>query len=158
MRELAKVSLAVAATELILWSVGVWSWVSYALRGWPWLLDRYALILPPVLVIGLLTLRRWRPVRSHFVGAGLGGAAVGLVASEVSRVLAEAVSAQQRAILWNSWRLDSAAEVLLIESLFAFFLTLGWLYGASASILALVADRAERRYLRPREQAGSLAG
>lgn len=155
MRELAKVVLAVAASEVILWSVGVWSWVSSALGRWPWYLERYALIFPAVLVIMLLALRCWRPGRSHFIGAGLGGAAAGLFASGLSRLLAQVITAQERAILWDSWRLASVADLLLIESLFAFFLTLGWLYGASASMLALVADRAEKYFRHSRQRAGS---
>ena len=155
MRELAKVVLAVAVTEVILWSVGVWSWISYGMRRWPWLLERYALILPLMLILALLALRRWRPARSHFIGAGLGGAAAGIVASELSRVLAQVITAQERAKLWNSWRLANAADVLLIESLFAFLLTLGWLYGALASVLALIADRAEKYFRHSRGQAES---
>ncbi len=102
MREVAKIVLAVAATELILWSVGVWSWVSSALGRWPWLLERYALILPLMLVLVLLALRRWRPARANFIGAGLIGVAAGIFASELPLLLAQVITAQERAKLWNT--------------------------------------------------------
>lgn len=158
MRELTKVVLGVAASELFLWSVGGWSWVSYSLRRWPSFLERYAVIFPAVLLILLLVVRRWRPARSHLIPAGLSGAVAGLLASELSRVLAYMITAHDRSVLWNSWRLASAADLLIIESLFAFFLTLSWLYGATAAMLVLLADRVERKYFHPSEQAGAAAG
>lgn len=148
MREFAKVVAAVAATELILWSVGVWSWVSHTVGRWPWLLDRYALIFPVILVILLLALRRRAAARSHFVAAVLTGAVAGLIASVLSLVVAQVSTAPERANFWNGLRLEGGvAAFLLFGSFSALFLTLGWLYGASASVLALSADRAERYYL-----------
>ncbi|MCP5115973.1 MAG: hypothetical protein GY953_34525 [bacterium] len=152
MRELAQVVVAVAATSLILWGVRVWSWVSYCLGRWPWLIERYAVIFPLLLVVALLVLRRWRPMRSSVVAAVAGGAAAGLIASLLSLVLAQVITAPERANLWNSLDLAGAGVFLLVELFFALFLTLGWLYGALASAMALLADRAARRFQRSSEE------
>jgi hypothetical protein len=99
-------------------------------------------------VIALLAFRRWGAVRSHFIAAGLAGAASGLLASLLSLVVAQVITATDRANLWNSLGLEGGVSAfLLVESFFALFLTLGWLYGGLASALALSADRAERYYL-----------
>ncbi len=145
MRELTHVVVAVAAAGLVLWVVRVWSWVSHSLGRWPWLVERYAVFFPLLLVIALLILRRWRPARSHVVVAVAGGAAAGLIASVVSLVLAQLITAPERANLWNSLDLAGPGVLLLVELFFALFLTLGWFYGALASALALLTDRTVRR-------------
>jgi hypothetical protein len=141
---LAGVSLAVATLGI----GGIWSWISFSLGRWPWLLQRYVLLFPLILAITLLTLRRWAPARKHLAVAFAAGAACGLVASILSRFIASAFDLEQREILLNTLQTARIADFVLVESLFALVLTVGWLFGATASVLTVLADRLESRLRR----------
>ena len=147
MREVAKVVIAVGVTDLVLRGVGVWSSVAAYLGKWPWLPGRYALIFPLVMVIAVLALRRWRPARSHLLVAVLSAASAGVIVCLLSLVLAQVITASERANFWNGLRLEGGVTgFLLFGSAIALFRALGWLYGALASVLALIADRAEKYF------------
>ena len=148
---MVKVLLAVAAAELILWAVGAWSWISYCLRHWPWLLERYSLVFPLLLLIMLLAARRLKYARSHFVTASVIGSCSGLVSGQIAYVLAHLITPSGSTRLWNSWQMDPIGFMIIVF-LFSFYFTIGWIYCASASLLALAADRGEA-YLRDSRRA-----
>lgn len=141
MRELAKVVIGVAVTEAVLWALRIWSWTAFSFRQWPWLFERFAVLFPVTLVAVLLAIRRWPLARSHLAGAGVAGAVAGLVSSTVARYVAQLITSEERAVVWNSLRTAGIGDMLLIESLFAFILTLGWLHGALASAATIGLDR-----------------
>lgn len=151
MRELVKVFVTVALAELVLWGAGAWSWTSYCLRRWPWLLERYTPIFLVLLVVTVLALRRWRLARKHVGIAGVGGAFGGLVASIAALILAQLITGEDRAVTWNSVKAAGVLTYLYIELSFAFLLVLGWLHGAVASMLTIGADRLEE-YLQRRSE------
>lgn len=157
MREITRVSAAVLVTALILWCLGLWTWISSTtMSRWPWLLERYALIFPAALILALLGLRRWGPARSSFLGAALGGAAVGLVTSLFALGLAQLVTAPERAKFLQGLRLDGGMVGFLAFGMgTALFQTLGWVYGSVAALLALIGRRAEQWHGRVRDEAGS---
>ena len=144
MRELIKVFVTIALAELVLWGVGAWSWTSYCFRRWPWLLERYTPIFLVLLVVTVLALRRWRLAREHIGVAGVGGAFGGLVASIAALILAQLITAEDRAVTQNSVNIAGVLTFLYIELSFAFLLALGWLHGAAASMLTSGSDRLER--------------
>ena len=150
--------VAVAVTWIVLWCIGVWFWISRILGRWPWLLERYTVIFPLLLVIALLVVRRWAPARSYVVAAVASGAGAGLIVGLISFSFAQMITAEERAVYWNGVRLAGAGQFLLIQLSYALSVTLGWLYGASAAAVALFADRTARRFQRSsRRKAGALA-
>jgi hypothetical protein len=79
----------------------------------------------------------------------------GLLSSEIALLLAQVVTAQERAIFWNTMRTASLGDTLLVEGLFAFVLTVGWLYGLAASTMIIGLDRLdELQEQRKRQAAG----
>jgi hypothetical protein len=159
MREVAKVVIAVSMTELLLWGLGLWSWVSSNFQRWPWLIERYALIFPLILAMSLLGLRRWRLTRSHIVAAGLTGIVVGIISSSLALFAAQLITTRERDLVWNSLRVRGGlSSFLLMPTLFALFLTVSWFYGALASSLAFGFDEVDRRlHVAPEGRKGSQA-
>lgn len=151
MRGFMKVALAMAVTEAVLWGVGSWSWFGYHLRRWPWMVDRYTLIFPILLLIAIMIARRWKPARTTFIGAAVAGAAAGFCASFVALLLAQLVTVEDRAKLVNVWDglgVPGVGSFLVVQVLFALVVAIGWFHGTLASILAVAADRvSERRRL-----------
>lgn len=154
MREVARIVVAVIATDLLLRAIGLWSWISSSGFGrWPWLADRYALLFPLTLVIAVLILRRWKPTRTYLLSAGLIGAGAGTFASVTTLGLAQVLTAPERANFWNGLQLEGGVTgFLLFGCGIALFRALGWLYGSLAASLTLLTERAERRLFGSREQ------
>lgn len=145
--------MAVAATELGLWALGIRSWVFTYLHKWPWLSERYALMFPLLLAMALLALRRWRRVRLHWITAALAGAVAGLTASGLALLFAQLVAAPERAnFLAGLRREGGVVGFFFFAGSVAFLRTLGWLFGASASSLALGVDRLTTSRQRSRER------
>lgn len=151
LKEAMKVGVAVAATLLFLWAIGVWGWTIAAVHRWPWLEFGFSASFPVLLFVGLLVARRWSRSRQTFPLGIAAGALVGLGAAILAILTAHLLGAAQQAALLSSIRTPvGPSGLLLMWTAVATFRLVGWVYGTLAWVTLACLDVLERRVLRNR--------
>lgn len=153
MSESVRVSFAVLLTEALFRSTGMSTWIFSNFEKWPWLAPRYAWFFPLIVVLLLLAVRCFEPVRARFVLLVPAGALAGVVASVFCLFSAQLITPAERNALLSGLQLKGGVlGTLFMTTGMAVFLTLSWLYGLVAVSLASFVHRAEL-YLKSRSSA-----
>ena len=139
-RELVLVGLGVSATLLMAKVVGLPRWTSIAMREWPDFHQRHDAVFPWVLLVFLLMIRLWSPIKENFAYAGGAGGVIGYIAGFVALILAQSWPEEARERLINGVNLDLFAFIVIL-GMFTTLATLAWLQGCVASVMTFLADR-----------------
>lgn len=140
MREVVLVGSAVFLTEVSFWWIGPLG-ISTLENNWPWLLQRHAVLFPVLFLPLLLLLRKSERIRSSLRLTILLGALAGLASSTGALLAASLFTSAERELLLSGVDLAGPIQVVLSQAWLASILTLGWLHGGVAALVALLGER-----------------
>jgi hypothetical protein len=146
MKELIKNLAAWTIGFALIWASGGLSWVILSLNRWPCLPIRYWLSFCLISVIALLLMRRVELIRESFVASTLFGLWAGLISATIALITAHFFDMDSMKRLSNGFRSTDLFSFFYAQLVFAFFKTLGWLYGAIAFQVAFILDSFGHRF------------